>query len=254
MINLEELELLFEIRRFEGFVDGNTLKDIISHIPRLYKFTFNIFSIVIHCDQNNFPSDECIRKTFECYYDNDIRICINHFQEQKFSQCLIYSYPYKLEFYINVTNNFSGGLFTSVTKVSLYDERPFEYEFFVRIAQSFPFMKELKIRNEKAQNDKHLITLTNDNQPLSIIEYANLTILDVGLVHDDYVELFLLDTKVSLPNNVHLSADYKQLKRVTYNFTRDATRNNCQKLASLHVCPYIVDECIKNYFPHTRIV
>jgi hypothetical protein len=249
------LLLLFEAKRVEGFIDGNTLrKDIISHMPRLYKFTFTICSIVHHHDQNNFPSDECIQKTFECYYDNDIIVCVNHFQERKFTRCLIYSYPYKLPFYNNVTNNFSGGLFTSVTKVSLYDERPFEYEFFVRIAQSFPFMKELIIDNEKAQNDKHLITSTNDNQPLSIIEYANLTILDVRWVHDDYVELFLLDTKVSLPNNVHLLVGYERLKRVTYNFTRDATRNNCRKLASLDLCSWIVDECMKNYFPHTRIV
>jgi hypothetical protein len=34
------------------------------------------------------------------------------------------------------TNNFQGGLFTNVTEVSLYDEHPFECEFFLRIAQS----------------------------------------------------------------------------------------------------------------------
>lgn len=254
MINLEELELLFEARRSEGFIDGNMLlKDIVNHMPRLHKFTFNIFSIVNYDDQNNFPSDECIQKSFECYNNNDIITCVNHFQERELSQCLIYSHPYKLAFYSNVSNSFSTGLFPSVTRVSIYDERPFEYEFFVRIAQSFPFMKELIIDNKKAQNDKDLITSTNDNQPFEIIQYPNLTILDVDLAHDDYVELFLLDTKVCLPNNLRLWVDYEPLKRVTYNFTRNRTRNNCEKLAFLHTFRQIFDERIKNYFPHTCI-
>ncbi len=138
--------------------------------------------------------------------------------------------------------------------MSLYDERPFEYEFFLQIAQSFPFMKELTIENRKAQNDKQFMKSNNDNQTLSIIEYPNLTRLDLTKTHDDYVELFLFHMNMSLPNNLHLRVNYQSLERVTYYFTRYVTRNHCGKLAALYTHPVDqINEHIKNYFPHTSI-
>jgi len=41
---------------------------------------------------------------------------------------------YSLTYYDNITNNFPGGLFKYVVEISLYDERPFEHEFFLRIS------------------------------------------------------------------------------------------------------------------------
>ncbi len=159
-----------------------------------------------------------------------------------------------MKVYNNITNNFRGGLFTCVTQVSLHDERPFEHDFILRIAQSFPFMKELTIHNQKAQNKKQFIKSNSDDQILSIIEYPNLTRLDLTNTHDDYVELFLFDTKMSLPNNLHLCVDYQSLKRVTYYFTRYITRNHCGKLAGLYFYSLNqIDENIKNYLPHTCI-
>jgi hypothetical protein len=63
-------------------------------------------------------------------------------------------------------------------------------------------MKEFIIKNRKAENNK-----SNNNQILSIIEYANLTRHDLTKTHDDYVELFLFDTKIFLANNIHLRVD-----------------------------------------------
>jgi hypothetical protein len=251
MLNLEELDLNIRVECYEQFIDGERLKkDIIIYMPQLYKFTFNICSIINHRSQINFPLNEHIQKTFEYFSNNQIITCIDHFQEEGYSQCHIYSYPYKLKFYDDITNNFSGGLFTSVTQVSLYDERPFEHEFFLQIQKSFPFMKELTIKNRKAQNNKS----NNNNEILSIIEYPNLTRLDLTNTHDDYVELFLFDTKMSLPNNIHLCVDYQSLERVTYYFRRYTRHNNCAKLAALYIYPVNqVDEHIKNYFPHTCI-
>jgi len=255
MLNLEELHLNINVECCEKFIDGDTLKkDIIVYMPRLYKFTFNIRSTINHRNQINLPLSECSQKTFEYFSNNQIITCIDHFQEKKYSQCYIYSYPYKLKVYNNITNNFRGGLFTSVTEVSLYDERPFEHEFFLRIAQSFPFMKELRIRNQKAQKNKQFIKSNNDNQILSIIEYPNLIRLDLYNSHDDYIELFLFDTKIFVPNNLHLCINYQSLKRVTYYFTRYRTRNNCTRLAALYFSAKDqIDENIKNYFPHTCI-
>ncbi|CAF1603101.1 unnamed protein product [Rotaria sp. Silwood1] len=68
--------------------------------------------------------------------------------------CRIYSYSYKWKYYDDITNNFPGGIFKYVRKVSLFDERPSEHELFLRIAQSFPFMEELTVRNQKRQINK----------------------------------------------------------------------------------------------------
>ncbi|CAF4903585.1 unnamed protein product, partial [Rotaria sp. Silwood2] len=50
-------------------------------------------------------------------------------------QCYIYTYLYKLKHYYNITNNFPGGIYKCVREVSLYDERAFEHEFFLRVVQ-----------------------------------------------------------------------------------------------------------------------
>ncbi|CAF3242981.1 unnamed protein product [Rotaria socialis] len=89
----------------------------------------------------------------------------------------------------------------------------FEHEFFLRIAQSFPLVKALTLVNMKPQNGKQ----TDDNQNLPIIEYAHLTTLDLTKSHLDYIEQFLLDTKTTLPSNVHLSVVYQALRKVTQN-------------------------------------
>ncbi|CAF3969789.1 unnamed protein product, partial [Rotaria sp. Silwood1] len=79
------------------------------------------------------------------------------------------SYPDRMNYCDHISNNFPGGLFKNVHTVSLFDERPFEYEFFLQIAQSFPFMKELTVTNEKPQKNKLYRKSENDNQDLSII-------------------------------------------------------------------------------------
>ncbi|CAF3960244.1 unnamed protein product [Rotaria sp. Silwood1] len=255
MLNLEELDLNITVYCDKKIIDGDILKkDILIYMPQLYKFTFNICLIINHHHKIKFPSNEHIQNTFKNISTTQIITSIEHFQGKQYGRCHIYSYPYKWKIYKNLTNNFRGGLFTSVTQVSLYDERPFEYKFFLQIAQSFPFMKELKIKNQKAQKYKQRIKSSNNNQILSVIEYPNLTRLDFSKIHDDYLELFLFDTNVSLPTRLHLYADYQSLKRVTYHFTRYITRNHCAKLAALYIDSVDqIDENIKNYFPHTCI-
>jgi hypothetical protein len=250
MINLEELDLNIKFQCYEKFISGDILKkDIMIYMPHLYKFTFNIYLIINYRYETNFSLTESIVKTFKYFSNNQIITCIDHFQRD--SQCRIYSYPYQWKNYYDITNNFRDGLFTSVTQVLLDDEHPFEHEFFIRISKSFPFMKKLTIMNRKAQQIKS----NNDNQILSIIEYPNLIQLDLSHTHDDYVELFLFNMKMSLPNNLHLRVDYKSLERVTYLFTRYMTRNNSTKLAALYFDPMNqIDEYhMKNYFPYTCI-
>ena len=49
--------------------------------------------------------------------------------------------------YENITKNFPDVLFECVQYVTLFDERPFEDTFFIRVVQAFPFLKDLTVRN-----------------------------------------------------------------------------------------------------------
>ncbi|CAF0910860.1 unnamed protein product [Rotaria sordida] len=251
MLNLEKLDLQLVVYRNKGFINGNDFKeDIINHMPRLNKFTFNIRLFNRCPDQINIPSNENIQYTFKDFKDNQIISCVDYFQEKQYSYCHIYSYPYRMNYYDNISNNFPGGLFKNVHTVSLFDERPFEYEFFLQIAQSFPFMKKLNVNNKKPQKNKLYRKSKNDNQNLSIIKYPHLTRLSLVQAHDDYVEQFLLHTEVFLPNTVHLIVLYEVMKKITENFTRHATRINCAKLASLDLIDrYKCIKPVKDYFP-----
>ncbi|UJR20231.1 hypothetical protein I4U23_023362 [Adineta vaga] len=146
--------------------------------------------------------------------------CINYFTEVEQGQCHIYSYPFTIRKYLNITNNFPGGLFKCVTEISLFDEHPFEHEFVIQIAKSFPLMKELTITNKKPQSGRP----KTKHENLFIIQYSYLKCLRLKKTHDDYVEQYLMDTKTCVSCNVSLLCDYKSLKRVTRKFTWNATR------------------------------
>ena len=93
--------------------------------------------------------------------------------------------------------------------------------------------------------------LKNNNNNLSVIEYSHLAHLDLIQTHDDYVEQFLLDTKMSLPINVELHILYKSLKTVTHNFKRNATRINCSKVNYIYTKSISrFPKHMKDYFHH----
>jgi hypothetical protein len=246
MLNLEELRLYF-VTHNTSIIDGNNLEmNIINHMTKLKEFKFDIRSIIPFNNQLNLPSIEDIQKTFNKLKNNHIISSIDYFPKLDQFHCHIYSYPYTQMYYDNISNNFSGGIFQCVHKISLFDERPFEHEFFLRLAQSFPFMKELVLHNREQQK--------NENQQWSIIEYLHITVLDLVQTHDNYVEQFLNNAKSCLRNNIHLHVDYNTLKRVTKNFTSDVTRINCSKIKWLilynkpEFCPRL-----KDYFFHSEI-
>ncbi len=225
MSNLKKLALNLHIdcREIEVFVDGNNLKkNIISHMPRLNDFVFNIRSIISLHNQMYLPSNEDIQRTFTSFKNHQVISRVDYFSKDKSGHCHIYTYPYTMTYYENITNNFPGGLFKNVYDIELLDERSFEHTFFIRIAQAFPFLKYLTISNRHPQNDK--------TQDVSIIEYPHLITLHLLSVHEDYAEQFLFDTKTCLPSNINLIIDHDLLERVTHNFTRDATRINYSKV------------------------
>jgi hypothetical protein len=255
MSNLEKLGSYLAGFYVETFIDGNHLKkNIINRMPRLSQFTFDIRSVMFIKNEMNLPSKNDIQRTFIDFSGYEIISCVDYFPEARKGQCHIYSYPFLMQYWDSITSNFPGGLFRYVRVVSLFDEHPFEHEFFIRIAQSFPFMKRLSLTNHKSQNRKQSYKSNDDSRNLSIIEYSCLTELNIVKVHDDYIEQFLLDSKTYLQNNILLHIDYKSLQRVTYNFTRDVTRINCAKINEI----YLFDKpefsnSLQDYFPFAEI-
>ncbi|CAF1262872.1 unnamed protein product [Rotaria sordida] len=251
MSNLENLRLNILVYDKNQFVDGNDLKEnILNHMLQLERFEFYICSDFYFYNQIDFPSKEDIQYTFKDFKSDQVICYIDYFEENQRSLCHIYSYPYILKCYNIITNNFPGGLFKYVREVELYDERPFEHEFFLQIAQSFPFIKELSIKNSKPQNKKFCKESENNKYDFMIIKYSHLTNLTLYYANDDYIEEFLIDTNICLPNNsLHLNINYEQLKRVTHNFTRDLTRINCAKLNSLCLNGDQLPMYAKDYFP-----
>ncbi|CAF4136195.1 unnamed protein product, partial [Adineta steineri] len=162
-------------------------------------------------NQTYLPSNEDIKQTFKDFKYNQVIFCVDYFQASLYSQCHIYSYPYKSKYYHKITNNFPGGLFKYVNIVSLFDDRPFEHEFFLQIARSFPYMKKLTVDHHKAQTNKQCRKSKNEN--ITIREYHHLTLLSLEAAHEDYLEEFLLDTKIYLSNGVNLLANYETLKK-----------------------------------------
>jgi hypothetical protein len=243
MINLEELTLNLRVVARQTFVDGNCLKNIIDHMTRLNKFTFNIHSRIHLHNQINLLSTKDIEKTLMNLKSNEIICCVDYFSELGEGQCHIYSYPYRLKEYDNITNHFPGGLFQYVRVISLFDEQPFEHEFFLKIAQSFPLLEKLTLVNQKDQK------LNDNDEDFSIVKYNYLKELILYEAHNDYIEEFLLYTKTFLPNNVFLFLDHEQLIKVTNNFQRDETRINCSKMN--YICSdevFSLPKQFKNYF------
>ncbi|CAF4097701.1 unnamed protein product, partial [Rotaria sordida] len=134
----------------------------------------------------------------------------------------------------DITNNFPRRLFNYVQVVTLFDERPFEHEFFMRLVQAFPFLKDLTITNSEPQKYKQYSNSNDENQDFPIIEYPHLIYLNLFKIHDDYAEQFLLDTKTCFLNNIRLSINDEIIQRVTQNFTRDTTRNNYSKVKTIY--------------------
>ncbi|UJR23761.1 hypothetical protein I4U23_026738 [Adineta vaga] len=250
MSNLERLSLFIAINNDTKFVDGNYLKkNILNFLSKLDQFQFSITSHIRSLMHINLPLTSDIQQTFLDFQTKNIISYVDYFPESDRGQCHIYSYPSQTTYLNSITNKFPGGLYQYVRKLSLFDEKPFEHEFFLRIGKSFPSMEILSVNNKKPQNCK------DSNENLSLIQYSTLRELRICSAHDDYMEEFLLDTKTCLSKNVNLYIKYESLERVTQNFMRESTRINCTKVDKLYLSDRSkCSNSLEEYFPNTKII
>ncbi|CAF1402746.1 unnamed protein product [Rotaria sordida] len=157
MSNLEKLGLYLGTIHKTKLIDGNDVKkDIIDHLLNLQKFQFNIYSFMFIDNLINLPCYEDIQSSLKHLGNNKIISCINYYPKSKMGYCNICSYPcsYAMKNYHYITNSFPGGSFNYVRKISLFDEYPFEHDFFIQISQSFEFIEALSLTNLSPQEKK----------------------------------------------------------------------------------------------------
>jgi hypothetical protein len=236
MINLEKLSLSLLIDCQRRFIDGNHFKaNVLRHMPRLQDFLFNIRSVMRHeLDLLHLQTNEDIQSTLTDLTAHPVVSYIDYFFREREGHCHFYTSPYSLLEYESVSNNFPRESFFNVQHVSLFDERPFEHAFFLRLAEAFPSMRTLTVKNEAAQVEKQNQHSWTENEGVPMIRYPSLRTLHLLRVHDDYVEQFFFDTRTLFSDDMRVGIYPSQLKRVTHDFRRDETRLNYSKVNSFN--------------------
>ena len=224
-------------------------------MPRLNKFTFNIYTNVDRYVEIAFSSNEDIQRSFnrkeygpvashiETFARENERMCHMSSLPYEFkSRCHIYSLPYQFKYFHLLNNFFQGGTFDNVLFLLMTDCCAFEHNFFKIISQSFPRLKELFIVNKEPQKNKQRKT--------PIIAFSHLIYLDLCGAHADYVEQFLVNSYCHLPCLFILGVNFYSLLSVTKYFKNDLTRLTCSKLKHLLLGREIIrTERFHKYFP-----
>ena len=189
------------------------------------------------------------QQTFEDFPCTKVISRVGYFHRQrKLGHCHLYSYPFLMKSYEYITNHFPGGFYPYVHIVLLYDEHPFEHQFFRQISLAFPLMSRLTVINYCSQS-------IDINQNFEMIQYNHLVELDIGRCHDDYTEQFLLHTKTYLHNSISLYVNVESLGRITQDFTRNEIRINSSKVNEIFF--FGESKCsiqsLQDYFPFAQI-
>ncbi|CAF1379273.1 unnamed protein product [Rotaria sordida] len=250
MLQLEELTLSLIVDDQTSFIDGTHLVDnILNKMSYLQTFIFNIITEYVTMDEELLPTlDDIERPLIQRGFNVN---CYTDYNEFYKCQCHIYSLPFTIDCMHIHSSKFHGGLFRTVRYLYVQDfVRPFEHDFFARIAQAFPLLSKLTIFNKHKQakltqrQDKHESTS-------SVIEFSHLMILNVAMSYIDYAKQFLFDFNTHLPCLNRLHIKYEDLVIVTENFTNNGTRTNCSKLQHIifDSIPTIYPENFYLYFP-----
>ena len=226
---VENLTLLLSvgmcISDLDHFIDGFDLeRDVICHLSHLRQFQFHIRSIL-----KNAPSVDLdlVRQSF---VKQSVDCTLDYFNTG-YGQCQVYSLPFvgtRLDF---ISNRFplfdEKNTFSNLTILLLFDDiKPFEHQFFQRLAQSLPRLKTLDIFNELEQE------ATNNSTRQTLIEFPHLTALILHNIHLDYVEQLL--HRSSLPNLTELIIRHDAFL-LLLDKNDEQSRKNCTNIETLWI-------------------
>ncbi|CAM2725543.1 unnamed protein product [Rotaria socialis] len=247
---LEHLTLYLCINDQHRITDGTRVQDdILAHMSQLHSFTFYISTYIDSGDLRHNISREHIQQTFINIGQQNATTIVNRLS-RSVVECSIFSLPFAFDYLGSLGNTFPNIIFNYVTYLVVEDKDAFRHEFFVRIARSFPSLKDLRIFNIELQLSSDCTLSSDHSQSYSMIEYPHLTSLDVGYSHRDYLEQFLNETKACVPCLTNLKVSPRHLKIVTKNFTREETRRNCAEIKQLITLQPLDDsQDYYHYFP-----
>ncbi|CAF3643157.1 unnamed protein product [Rotaria socialis] len=193
---LESLTLYICVKGHNRIIDGTCVQnDFLAYMPQLHSFSFYINTSIDTRDLSYNVSRENIQQTLVNSGQQNATSIICNLTTYEIA-CSIFSLPFAFDYLEDVGNIFPNIVFSYVTCLLVQDCDAFRYEFFVRIAQSFPLLKYLRIFNIESRLPVDPLTLSSDHsQSYTMVEYLHLTSLDVGYSHKDYLEQFLNETK-----------------------------------------------------------
>jgi hypothetical protein len=234
MRNLQDLRLYIQIEKRNRLVDGIQLEnDILIHLSKLETFVFYICTFTSANHPVTPLSYNDIQRTFLNVKFGQIGCSMNYINQSDI-RYHVFSLPFLFNDIGFIGNSFTNTIFKNVSFLCINDGIPFEHEFFVRLARCFPLLNYLFIINFKAQStDSAKSEHDKTNGSFEVVQYLHLTRIDFVHAHIDYVEQMLNESKTRLPCLTELTIGYDQLKTVTNNFTRDATRLNCINMEEL---------------------
>jgi hypothetical protein len=243
---LEKLTLYLRIKNQSTFIDSTHLEnEILVYMPRLHSFNFYIATYDHSVDLFHYVPTQSNQQIFTNIRQQPMASIINYISDEQ-AVCHIFSLPFVFDRFEDIGNIFSDTIFNYVTCLLVQDIFPFNHEFFIRVARSFPLLKNFRIVNFQSQLACNLNTSADGIQAYSTVEYPHLTSLDLGTATIDYAEQFLNETKTYLPYLAELTISYHKLRMVTNNFTREETRRNCMKVKRLNMIGTFVH--LKNFY------
>ncbi|CAF2191613.1 unnamed protein product [Rotaria magnacalcarata] len=250
MLYLEHLTSYLCIKDQHRITDGTRVQDdILAHMSQLHSLTFYISTYIDSGELRHNISREHIQQTFINIGQQNATTIVNRLS-RSVVECSIFSLPFAFDYLGSLGNTFPNIIFNYVTYLVVEDKDAFRHEFFVRIARSFPLLKDLRIFNIELQLSSDCTLSSDHSQSYSMIEYPHLTSLDVGYSHRDYLEQFLNETKACVPCLTKLKVSPRHLKIVTKNFTREETRRNCANIKQLITLQPLDDsQDYYHYFP-----
>ena len=232
------------------FISGTHRHDeILIHMSQLRTFKFHFASENTVNDSTKRISESDIQKTFTSTTYQEVFCMVDNLASKKLI-CRSFTLLFKFHRLEYIGRNIPNVIFESVTYLKLWDSYPFKYEFFVRLAQAFPFLKSLSISKLHPPFLKFSKSNLAVKDWFALVQYPYLISLDIERACCHYVECFLNEAKAYLLRLTELTIFYEDLVMATNNFTTDETRRNCANVRRLTINHYTVyPKDVYSYFP-----
>jgi hypothetical protein len=133
-------------------------------MPYLHSFTFYIGTYDDTADLFRYVPRQNIQHIATNTGHQCMANIVNYISNRQ-AVCSIFSLPFVFDHLHDIGNIFADVVFKYVTYLLLQDVVPFNHEFFLQIARSFPFLDHLRIINLQSQSLCNINSLSsNDSQ------------------------------------------------------------------------------------------